>query len=384
MTVDAKDLDRIVAAFKKDKSWQFIGDKPVNRLYRHMGFFVRRRADKLGTDDPAWFAENDLHSLKKRINSEFDAMLAYLVTKLGSSTHRGPLYGGPGDANPPHLDLADVAQLKKSQPATTVAEAVANPGGKGVKLRAWDNYEKRRMRILAICWRAAAIHPELWQPSADSSSATLAEAALNELLDRRLRVAERMNYNVSNHGAMGGDMDPLQFDTATNGWKDGFRVRLFEYPRIDKKRYTTIVGTDVDKSPTPKFGAKHWFDPNDGRFWWNVGPFPGIRFPPLLAPHFRQVAEPGTADDDGSYRLRIVPAVGKSAADVIDLLFPATGPEDRWDRPWLFCDHVIAALHFEALRFSKKRRDPGAGDNPFNAILTGNYVGYVSLNRLIK
>src|SRR5712692_10487307 len=112
MTVDSKVLDRIVADFKKERSWHFGGDKPPSVINRHMGFFVRRRADKLGSDNPTWLAEDDLRSIKKRINAEFDAMIVYLVSKLGVSGHRGSLYGGPGDSNPPHLDLADVARQK--------------------------------------------------------------------------------------------------------------------------------------------------------------------------------------------------------------------------------------------------------------------------------
>lgn len=382
MTVPADILNHVVADFQSSQDWHF----QTNPIHRHQGFFVRRRADRLGTDNPAWLVESDLHSLKGRIQSELDALMAYLISKLGESGSRGPLYGGAGDVDPPHLDLSDVAQRKVTEPSTTVAEVLATPGASRVAHRGFNNFETRRMRIHAICWRAAAIHDQLWQPSSDLLSATLPHppAALDELLDRRLRIVERMNYNVSSHGAMGGDEVPLYFDSVAKGWLDGFRVRLFEYPRVDKRRYAAIIGSDVASPPTAEYGGpKNWYDENDGLLWWNAAPYPGIRFPPTIAQHFQQVAAPGTPDHSSSYRLRLVPSDGKAAADVIDLLFPSTGPQDRWDRSWIFCDHLVAALHFEALRFARKRRE-GGSDATFNGILSSHYPGYVSLNVLIS
>jgi hypothetical protein len=385
MAVPASVLNQLVAYFKAQRHWHFSGNSGPHRINRHQGFFVRRRADQLGSSTPAWVSEADLHSLKARITSELDTLSSYLDGKLGTHAHRGPFYGGSGDLSPPHLDLADVARRKTSEPATTLAAALADPGHNSVRYRAFRNVETRRMRVHAICWRAAAIHPELWHPSADRLSATLAQDALTEILDRRLRMVERMYFNVSSHGALGGDRRPLQFTSPTSGWIDGFRVRLFEYPRIDKARYAAVVGSsDIDSPPSLPFASsKHWFDAQDSEMlYWNAPPWPGIRFPPSMATHWRQL--PGTRDptSGGNYRLRMVPSSGASAADVVDLLFPTTGPADRWNRPWLFCDHVVAALHIEALRHAKKRRE--GNDSTFNAILSSHSEGYISLRPLLS
>jgi hypothetical protein len=64
---------------------------------------------------------------------------------------------------------------------------------------------------------------------------------------------------------------------------------------------------------------------------------------------------------------------------VIDRLF--TPREDWWDRSWLYCDHVITALHLEAFRFGRKRRE--GNDTTFNNIWASNGAGYVGLDDLI-
>jgi hypothetical protein len=45
-------------------------------------------------------------------------------------------------------------------------------------------------------------------------------------------------------------------------------------------------------------------------------------------------------------------------SEAIDSLMgdPASPKTDYWDRAWMYCDHVIAALHIEALLFARRRR----------------------------
>ena len=56
-------------------------------------------------------------------------------------------------------------------------------------------------------------------------------------------------------------------------------------------------------------------------------------------------------------------ALGGNAALAIDHLFaPST---DFWDRSWIYCDHVVAAIHLESVQFGKRRRENS--DVTFNA-----------------
>src|SRR5262245_18566792 len=100
-SVDPAVLDNIVAYFSGLKSWDF----KKSAEHRHAGFFVRRRANLLGLAHPDWVAEADQTTLKSQIESEVAAVEAYLASKLGTRTARGPLYGGSGDPTPNHLDL---------------------------------------------------------------------------------------------------------------------------------------------------------------------------------------------------------------------------------------------------------------------------------------
>jgi hypothetical protein len=222
-------VDGVVAFFVKDQTWLLSGDKDVNREHRHAAAFIHRRAVAVLVENPAWRTATD--KLVGRLKSELNAVRAYLTSKLGDTAHRGPLFGGPGDATPPHLDLADKAQRRTNDPATTLAQALANPGSSGTRGLVNTYLGQRRNRVKAIVWRATAIHDELWTPSADHSTAVLDTIALSEVLDRRLRIVEWMNYVVSDHHALGPDSRRV-FRKPTSGWEDGFRIRSFEYPRF--------------------------------------------------------------------------------------------------------------------------------------------------------
>lgn len=162
---------------------------------------------------------------------------------------------------------------------------------------------------------------------------------------------------------------------AAGPWRDGFRVRMFEYPRVQNNTQfrnaigasnIASVGTNEYSSPEP------WrFSQGQRRLEYNVPPSPGIRLPISIRSHWRQ-------DPPETYRIKLIPS-GLTAAQVIIQLF--TPNEDWWQRSWLFCDHVITALHIEALWFGKKRRE--GSDNTFNKIVIDNNEGYVSLWALV-
>lgn len=70
---------------------------------------------------------------------------------------------------------------------------------------------------------------------------------------------------------------------------------------------------------------------------------------------------------------------GPNPAGAIDHLF--TPSDNWWDRSWIFCDHVLAAIHLESLRFGKLRRTNS--DNEFNAAVNNHPRGWAELRPLL-
>lgn len=376
---------KILDLFKSGRKWNF--DRYA--IDRHRGFFVRRRAVTLGKDHADWLNDPTFLTIMGRIDSEITEVEDYLVTKLGpltrdaaapaSSTTRGPLYGGPGDATPPHLDLADVAQVKTHDPAGTMANAVAHPKTQ-TDLRARKYLDRRKDRVLAIVWRAAALHKELWTESLDQKTATLTRPRMDFLLDRRLRLVEHMNYRISSHGAMDKEDNTKPSAPKLTGpvgpWIDGYRVRCIEYPRVSNTAdYRTVISPanigPPDSPPGGGFLWKYSTDVKRRRLEYNKGP-EGFNFNGALEPNL-------TYDSVAPYNVVVTP-VDMTAAQIMDEL--VRSDEDFWIRSWIFCDHAIAATNLEALLFGLRRRD--GDDTAFNAIVTGNPPGYVEIGVLLK
>ena len=350
---------------------------------------MRRRAESHGVPHPEWLTEADLHSMKGRIGLELDAVEAYLTNKLGtgsSPAKRGPLYGGSGDQTPPHLDVADAAQRRTSEKSTSLAVALATKHRTEIMQRAFANIEARSRFVVTIVWRATAIQDELWKPPLEGPVAELELAQLDFVLDRRLRVVERMSLNVADHTHWGGDPTPNL--TGQHGpWYDGWRVRPFEYPKVpNTPDYRTAIGDKLLGVPGSTT-AYEWKTSLDQRsLEYQVGPWAHARFPNDIDGNFQKLPNvpPSIYSYLGYHRLRLAPFATTPAA-VFDTIFTnpidgATGKErwtDRWTRCWLYCDHVIAALHFEALLFAMRRRD--GSDTKFNDIVATHPNGYLGL-----
>jgi hypothetical protein len=375
---------KILDLFKSSKKWDF--DRYA--IDRHRGFFVRRRAAALGHDHADWLNDPMFLAIMVRIGSELTEVENYLVTKLGpltrdaaapaSSTTRGPLYGGPGDATPPHLDLADVAQIKTHDPAGTVANAIAHPKTR-TDQRARNYLDERKDRVLAIVWRAAALHQELWLEALDQKTATLMRDRMDFLLDRRLRVVEHMNYRVASHGSMDVEDHTTSSEPKLTGpvgpWIDGYRVRCMEYPRApNNKAYRAVIGPANIGPPNAAFDDYPWVysgDRKKRRLEYNKGPR-GYNFNGVLEPDL-------TYDNVDEYSVQITPT-DITAAEIMDEF--VRPDEDFWSRSWIFCDHAATALNLEALLFGLRRRDH---DSPaaFNTVVTGHPPGYVEIGYVL-
>jgi hypothetical protein len=403
-------IDDVVKHFVKAKKLKR-NDRTVftGWIARQVSFFIRRRAEAIAALVPAWAAAPGQPDLRARIEAEFTALDAFLRAQVGKGKTKGPLLpvlGGnaAADKTPKHLDLSDLALRRTTESA----------GSKVVNIRAAGMSWARLVKVHGIVWRAAALEPEIWTdtPGPGHTAAALAPGILDELLDRRLVTLERMQYQVSALGEERDD-DPLgagglgwrsalnKWGAGVRGpWRDRFRVRLFEYPRIggsaaalQAKVAPTDPGyiadpyldtylshshdnaSDVNKTPVADHRHWEWNSARKTRLEWRVlhGTAPPTstsewRFPLLLHDDY-------TADPGNSYTIHATPRAGRTGATAFDALFDHTRPvTDWWERSWLWCDHVIAALHIDALLFGLRRRFPATGETTFNDLVAGNHL----------
>ncbi len=355
-------------------------NRRTRQFDEHKGFFVVRRARWLLAHGPAaWGTEPNHTTIIGRIDSEFTAVDGYVTRRLGTRAAPGPIMTGNGDRSPAHLDVTDLARRRPSDPAVTIAQALATRNTP-VKRLVVDMLTERRDRAMAIIWRGAGLHFDLWQASADQRSATLREPALDEVLDRRLHAAERMSYQISRADVMGARR--LDMSAGPHGpWTDGLRVRMFEYPRLGATYASALGPIAPETAPMSTVTGGHlsgpewrWESASHRRVVYNV--FPGHRFRAAAERAFPLVA--GTNPPDYWHALWSAP--GLTPAQAMDALY--TPSTNYWDRSWIYCDHVVSSLHLMALLFAKRRRL--AGDTWFNTLVTSHAQGYVQLGPLLR
>ena len=343
-------------AYATRKTWSKpgkLGPTIADQLNRHKGFFARRRTIILGTANPGWITEASHNQLFTRLDAEVAVVEAFLTATLTAIT-------GGTDGPPAHLDLADLAKVKNTTPAARVRQR------KAVYLA------RRKKRIPTIVWRALALHPDLWDPPG-AGAPTLRTAALKQVLDQRLRMTERLNLQISSAQALVEKSEKaenrgMKTDNHPQGpWLDGFRVRMFEYPRI-LAYLESVVGAGNIAEWNGPLGAPRdwkWEDKRHRRMHWQRAADGHIRMAPPVNPDW------GGAP---SYERDLRPAAG-GASDALARLF--TPADDWWSRSWLFCDHVISSLQIEGLWFALKRRT--GNDTAFNNLPGPNTPSYVRL-----
>lgn len=237
----AKTAADVVAAQKQLRP-QDIGDQ--GRIDRHRYFFLHRRARDLGLAKPALQTQPGLATLQQRIGLEFDQVTAFLTARLGTSSARGPYFGGADPLPDRHLDLGQFVHSRSVDPlATTEQDAVAADPPDNRQARTLRELDLRRHHVIGIVWRAAAIESSLWKGT--DTAPVLQSDALLELLDRRLRTLERLRYQAS-AGATDAGIGSSFIDRIWAGfsrnkksnsdgpWQDGFLVRPFEAPSLPR------------------------------------------------------------------------------------------------------------------------------------------------------
>jgi hypothetical protein len=185
----------------------------------------------------------------------------------------------------------------------------------------------RRLLVATIVFQGAAVDIALADPAGVDR--------LHALCDRRLRIVERMLYDVGR--ADHGDWSRSQIEAHRGGpWVDGL-VRMFEYPRVPQSVFLAPCRADpttnVCQAPMADWkvsGSEHLLGPTrtnpDTRASWRANGY-GQNF-------------------DKAGPLKTVAAIQK-------LFTPST---DYLGRNLLFCDHTIHALHLEALVFAVQKR----------------------------
>jgi hypothetical protein len=312
--------------------------KSIDRL---AGAYVRRRTAALHTQNAGW----DAAKLTAQVKAEVAALQTYIAGK-------DPLINGTETKSPKHLDLLDqaagfVMSGSFARPMIETAEA--------------QYRSQRKQRVPSIVWRAATVYQDrLWRNL--GPPAVVQTAALDEMLDRRLRVVEQLLCNVNAMSGMQLDTTERQWQVAgANGpWKDGFTVRNFEYPYLPTAPFRSIL---------PQMSG-----------WKEEGSV--IRFSngttPTRVPDDMKSSWEHQMTRTGVLWVNYLPT-SRKPADVIQRMF---GPPraDHRDRCLLYCDMVGSAVNLEALWFANRRRF--ANDDEFNTLL--DRPKYVSLGPVVR
>jgi hypothetical protein len=327
------------------------------------GFFVVRRGTFYFTNQ-GWAAADP--QLKPRLLQEKGKIETFVLAELADPAN-------PGGRTPAHLDLEEVLKTRENLTAATVKPLVTKA------------QELRKLYVTKIVIRALAAHFELWDQG------EIRAAATREILDRRLRLVEQMYYHVNPPGEGGRAWKTV----SAENWTDGALTRLFEYPNITDNpqglsEAAEQANLDLDLAERT---ALNWYRQSAGNDWnWiklmqgsAIAQFAWDRPPPypedidpndppnvfnnqvltnirLPTAELRQAFK---VSDSDMHTLRFFGGTSPtstqlSLVDAIDGLLANDGTsaekKNYWKRAWLYCDHVISALHLEALLFARRRR----------------------------
>lgn len=334
--------------------------KPDDQLLedRHKSCFVYRRAVSIGGRHQDWSSPQNLPQLTNLIppiDAQMTAVENFLSTLVngtsgtlrGSSETTNPLgeQNGQSSATPAqafttsthfHLDLANAAiQFVGTQPADSVTPADLLQGFVQSRINA----------VRAIAWRAASLHDELWSDQGDG--AVLNTKALMEIIDRRLRSIERMNVQVNGAPKYTKGKLVTSPQPGRGPWPDQVRVRMYEYPGSFSAALTDPQdSTVIWNLSTDKLSVTYSLRQQDGTT------IP-TRF--LGEPQSLSTDWPISVDQNNpKYLYTRVPKVGANPSALLDTLM--VSDTDVWKRTWLFCDHSVATLHLDALRFALLRQ----------------------------
>lgn len=187
--------------------------------------------------------------------------------------------------------------------------------------------------------RQRLVHSVVYQAAA--VDITLAAGGLDRLhrvCDRRLRIVERMLYDVGRPGPRA--WAPAAIEAHPGGpWPDGYE-RLFEYPRLPQA--TFLGACRPDGNGRCQAPMQEWGHPRGDVFMHAA-----IRANPSLGASWVR------RDQELDYK----PVSGETAVGAVQRLF--TPSSDFLGRNLMYCDHTLHALHLESLVFAMTKRGRG-------------------------
>jgi len=216
----------------------------------------------------------------------------------------------------------------------------------------------RRRLVLSIVHQAAARDPALADPANVER--------LHRLCDRRLRIVERMLYDVGRVERSARRWTRAQISGHAGGpWTDGFD-RAFEYPRVPREFFDKACAAADDKCAAPMTG-------------WALAGDIIITVPRTN----RATTAQWRPDPSDAYRLDYTPAVAGSpkAVDAVNGLFATSA--DYGARNLLYCDHTIHALHLEALVFAESKRGTPGNTNWLDGVVKSKPPGWLRLHHAL-
>ena len=206
------------------------------------------------------------------------------------------------------------------------------------KIYSSDPKTYRRWLVRTIVYQAAADDITLIDPAQFDR--------LHRIVDRRLRIVERMIYDVG--CTAGYPFNPEQVRAHPGGpWTDGYE-RLFEYPRVWRGTFESVCKPDATGQCSPPI--QDWSVRTGGVFV--IGP---VRANPAATPSW-------VPNPDNDYELDYEDGAGLDPVAAVQQLF--TPSKDYLGRNLMFCDHTMHALHLEALVFAYAKRN-------FQGVLVG-------------
>jgi hypothetical protein len=294
--------------------------------------YVERRVIYLVGKNSSWGTESGFPSLTSRIGSEMNQVAVFVDSRITTLTGTDPV-------TPAHRDLQDAAKHLTTDGPTAISSQFQK------------NVKERKERIAQIGWRACAIEPGVWNGGDSTLAPTLKTAPLIEVLDRRLHSVEMLILH--DEGAMG----KWSLTSATGGWKDQQRTSLFQYPwvRFPDHDPSDFRGAIAAAGLTLPGLAPDWLE-SPGEINYK------------LQARVRPAAFPEWIWDQANYVLSLAPGV--PCATALEHMMPIASKtdaafEDFYERNWVYCDIMLAALHMQGFRFSRLRKTGSDGD--FNA-----------------
>lgn len=293
--------------------------------------YLERRVLYLTNKNSGWSSESGLTSLTARLGSEMKQVADFVDDRITTLTGSDPV-------SPAHRDLQDAAKH------------LAIDGPSAITTQFQKNVKERKERIAQIVWRGCAVEPELWAGGDSTLAPGLQKPGLTEILDRRLHSVEVLILH--DEGALG----KWSVSSATAGWKDQQRTAMFQYPwvRFPDNDSADFPGALATVGLAVTGLAPDWVE-NQKEIDYK------------LQTRVRPETFADWTWDQTNYVLSL--ASGVPGATALEHMIPIVAKvdpafEDFFERNWMYCDIMLAALHMQGFRFSRLRRT--GSDNDFN------------------